>query len=127
MARLDQEALDDLNEAVSRLAHWVGAGEPQALLQMTQGYGAAVAASAAMRSGGRSPEAIALTLAEKAQELQEARSARHAGWLLLSIEVELMKELGRPDEAPAIADLLREIEEIGRDLMRRGTRVLVAG
>lgn len=130
MPHLTEEALDDLNEAVSRLAYWVAAADTRALLHMTEGFGAAVAASAAMRSDGRRPEAIALALAERAQALQVGRSAQHAGWLLLSIKLELMNEANAPRALPhreAVDGLLREVEEVGRELMRRGTKELAKG
>ena len=130
MPQLTEEAIDDLNEAVSRLAHWVAAADPRALLRMTEGFGAAVATSARMRSGGKRPEAIALALAQQAHALQTERQAQHAGWLLLSIELELRNEKHTPTALPqrtAIEGLLCEVEEIGRELIRRGTKELAEG
>ena len=125
-----EDGFDDLNEAVSRLAFWVAAADSGALLRMTEGFGAAVAASAAMRSCGHRPEAVALALAERAHALQVNRDAQHAGWLLLSIELELRNEhrlIAEHDDTHAIAGLLREVEEIGRELIQRGTRELAEG
>ncbi|WP_375462121.1 hypothetical protein [uncultured Enterovirga sp.] len=130
MPTLTEEAFDDLNEAVSRLAYWVAAADSRALLRMTEGFGAAVAASAAMRSNGDRPETVALALAERAQALQVARDAQHAGWLLLSIELELRNEqrsFADGHDLHAVGELLREVEEIGRELMQRGTKELAEG
>ena len=130
MTRLTEDGFDDLNEAVSRLAYWVAAADSGALLRMTEGFGAAVAASAAMRSSGERPEAVALALAERASILQVDRDAQHAGWLLLSIDLELRNEqrcLANRRQSHAVDELLREVEEIGRELMRRGTKELAKG
>ena len=130
MTPLTQDGFDDLNEAVSRLAYWVAAADSGALLRMMEGFGAAVAASAAMRSRGHRPETVALALAERAQALQLERDAQHAGWLLLSIELELRNErrsFADENDVSAIAELLGDVEEIGRNLIRRGTKELAEG
>jgi hypothetical protein len=129
LTRLTEDGFDDLNEAVSRLAYWIAAADSGALLRMTEGFGAAVAASAAMRSKGDRPEAVALALAERAHALQLDRDAQHAGWLLLSIELELRNEQRSfpQHQADAVGALLREVEEIGRELIRRGTKELAEG
>lgn len=128
MTPLTEDGFDDLNEAVSRLAYWVAAADSGALLRMTEGFGAAVAASAAMRSSGHRPEAVALALAERAQALQLDRDAQHAGWLLLSIELELRNERRSfAADSDGVSELLREVEEIGRELIRRGTKELAEG
>lgn len=87
------------------------AADRDALLRMTEGFGSAVATSAAMRSAGHSAGAIALALAERAHALQAGRNAEQAGWLLLSIQLEFRTvapsiSLPRRDAA---AQLLRDV------------------
>ncbi len=57
---------------------------------MTEGFGAALSASAAMRAARSRGHAIALALAEEADRFRQLKDAQHAGWLLLSVKLELL-------------------------------------
>lgn len=130
LPELTKEAFEDLNEAVSHLAYWVASADDGALLRIVQGFGAAVEWSAAERSEGAAPEAVTLALADRAHQLQAAEDARHAGWLLLSIELELVQHAADPTGLlgrDAVECLAREAEEVGHELMRRSVRALARG
>lgn len=130
LPELTKEAFEDLNEAVSHLAYWVASADDGALLRIVQGFGAAIEWSASKRSEGAAPETLTLALAERAHQLQAAEDARHAGWLLLSIELELVQHAADPIGLlgkDAVQCLAREAEEVGQELMRRGARALASG
>ena len=120
-------SLEDANAIVSDLAYWVGSCDTNAALRMTEGFGAALSSSAAMRARGSEPPAIALALAERADRLKRMKDAQHAGWLLLSLKIELL-HLAATAASSAMAqgarELSGEVEQIASELMRRGTAAL---
>lgn len=127
MANRSQASLEDANAIVSDLAYWVSSCDSGAALRMAEGFGAALSTSASMRSKGSEPPAIALALAETADRFRTAKDAQHAGWLLLSVKVELL-HLAATDASSSVAQgasqLFGEVEQIARQLVRRGTAAL---
>lgn len=125
--RCSQASLEDANTIVSDLAYWVASCDTNAALRMTEGFGAALSCSAAMRAKGSEPPAIALALAETADKLKRMKDAQHAGWLLLSLKVELshLAVTGASGGmAQGASELSDELEQIASELMRRGTAAL---
>jgi hypothetical protein len=80
-----------------------------------------------MRAQGSEPQAIALALAETAHRLRRSKDAQHAGWLLLSVKIELL-HLAATNVSSAVAqganELFDEAEQIARQLVKRGTAAL---
>ena len=116
------EALKDANEIMSDLAYWVSASDADAAIRIAQGFGAALERSASMRASGYAADAIALALAEQATELGETKDLQHVGWLLLSLKLEILKVADEPsDGRTETEDLLRELDELAAQLVRKGT------
>lgn len=121
-----KEALEEANEILSDLAYWIRSCDPEAALRITEGFGAALARSAWMRTGGSGAGEIALALAERANALSQAKDARHVGWLLLSVKLELL-QLASSRAAPVDqepTELLQEIDQVIIELLQRGNAAL---
>ena len=115
------EALDDANGMISDLAHWIRAADSDAAVGMAQGFGAALERAAALRASGRSGDTVAIPLAEQATVLSEAKDIRHVGWLLLSLNLELLKLQDQQSSRDVPAeDLLREVHALTSELVRKG-------
>ncbi len=124
---LSDQSVDEANEIVSDLAHWIGSSDPGAVLRIAEGFGAALSMAASMRAGGSNADAIALALAEKAHVLGEMRDARHVGWLLLSVKLELLHLASTHPPTSTereAAGLLREIEQLITELLRKSAAAL---
>lgn len=121
-----KEALDDANQVVSDLAYWITSCDRDAALRIAEGFGAALAKSASMRSRGMSPNAIALALAERANALSHVKDAQHAGWLLLSVKLELLQLASSASSLPGqqAAELILELDQIMIELLQKGAAAL---
>lgn len=121
-----QRALEEANEIISGLAYCIRSCDQDAALRIMEGFGEALAESAPLRAAGMNATAIALALAERAGALSQVKDPRHAGWLLVSVKVELL-HLAR-SQATLLggqsAELLRELDEIVLELLRKGTTAL---
>lgn len=116
----DTEPLDEMNQIVSVLAHWIGLCDAEAALLIFAGFEGAQATSALLRSRGAGDTAIAGLLAGHAEHLRRAHDARHAGWLLCSVKAELgalnetMHSSSRRDPAAELlaGDLTRDVDQL---------------
>lgn len=115
------EALDDANGMVSDLAYWIRTSDADAAVGMVQGFGAALERAAELRASGRSGDTVAMPLAEQATELSEAKDVRHVGWLLLSLNLELLTIQNQQSGSDIPTnDLLREVNTLTSELVRKG-------
>lgn len=127
MKNRSKESLDDANEIVSELAYWITSCDANAALRIMEGFGTALATCASMRSGGSDAAAVVLALAERADALSRSEDAQHAGWLLLSLKIELLHLASSLPALPGrdlAFGLLQEVDEIIRELMRKGFSAL---
>lgn len=127
MADSADASLEDADAIISDLAYWVGSCDAGAALRMTEGFGAALFTSAAMRASGSNAQAIALALAEKAEWFRRQKDSQHAGWLLLSLKLELLHLAASGEACPTAqgaSEMFSEVEQIMRQLVRRGTAAL---
>ena len=121
-----RQFLDDANEILSDLAYWVGLSDAEAAVRIAEGFGAALALSASLRARGSTSGAIVLALAERAHALTEGKDAQHAGWLLLSLKLELL-EMKTPRAVAlgeAREDLIRQLDHLTTELVQKGTAAM---
>lgn len=102
---------------VSALAHWITSGDDASVLLMAEGFNGAEVRAAALSACGACGAAVAGHLAEEADRLQRARDARQAGWLLLSVKLELEASRFATAKGRAPADPHADLaDDLARDV-----------
>lgn len=121
--------MEDADATVSNLAFWVKASDADASIRIVEGFGAALAKSASLRLDGSTATQIALSLTEHAASLSAARDARHVGWLLLSLKLELLdlRLLDALGTRQSRDDLLRQLDILEANLIEKGVTAIIAG